>query len=208
MAKAMPVVSVARQCRGAQNTPESRLNSRGALDRLRIGCMELNRQCVLSHTARRGRGRCTPSDVRRLGGRFAHDQRVSEEDHCQHADRAFRNCMRARGREVDPGPTPSRTSSESWRRRLFACWPGHLTRSTPCRGSVPRSLLGPSCLSRHSACVASHTLGDISRTSTHVPGDRRHAVWSAGCTRSGRCDDTLDGTATLNELLHRVHACT
>ena len=40
----------------------------------------------------------------------------------------------------------------------------------------------------------------ISRTSTHVPGDRRHAVWSAGCTRSGRCDDTLDGTATLNEL--------
>jgi hypothetical protein len=103
--------------RGAQNTPQSRLNSRGALDRLRVGCMELNRHCVLSHTARRGRGRCTPSDDRRLGGRFAHDQRVSEEDHCQDADRAFRNCMRARGREVKPGA--GRHDRAFWRRLVL-----------------------------------------------------------------------------------------
>jgi len=38
----MPVVSVAKQREGGQNTPDRRLESGSALDRLRIGCTDSN----------------------------------------------------------------------------------------------------------------------------------------------------------------------
>ena len=52
----------------------------------------------------------------------------------------------------------------------------------------------------YSACVASHAFG---RHLVHVDPRSRGSTtrgWFASCTRSVRCDDTLDETATLTEL--------